>query len=195
MGAPTACQAPPAAGGGHAAAAQHQADRFAACWLSLYASCCWEAALPSLSTFAPWRSKPTLTPATRQEPSPAMHAPAPGGCLACARRAQTWKRGCTTGHGQPPRQRRLTASHQVRGLHNGPCLGRRACHGLAGCRRGHSIMGAHVVVDRGLSWKRGSPLLDILSGFSPPPEPPLPMAGCSGERRPPRTGWWPRPRL
>jgi hypothetical protein len=192
MGAPTACQAPTAGGGGHAAATQPQADRSAACWLRLYASCCWEAALPSRSTFAPWRSTPPLTPATCTEPSSAMHAPAPGACLACARRAQTWKRGCTTGHGQPPRQRRLTAYYQVRGLHNGQCLGRRACHGRAGCRRGQSIMGAHVVVDGGLSWKRGSPLLDRLSGCSPPPKPPLPMAGCSGERRLPRTGWWPR---
>ena len=56
-----------------------------------------------------------------------------------------------------------------------------------------AIMGAPVVVDGGLSWKSGSPLLDRLSGCSPPPEPLLPMAGCSGERRPPRTGGAPIP--
>src|SRR5262245_33780032 len=58
-----------------------------------------------------------------------------------------------------------------------------------------AIMGAPVVVDGGLSWKSGSPLVDRLAGCSPPPEPPpepLPMAGYSGERRPPRTGWWSR---
>jgi hypothetical protein len=44
------------------------------------------------------------------------------------------------------------------------------------------IMGVPVVVDGGLSWKSGSLLLDRLSGVSPPPEPPLPMAGYSEER-------------
>jgi transposase len=37
-------------------------------------------------------------------------------CVAVALRAQTWKLGCTTGHGQQPRERTGTARHQERVL-------------------------------------------------------------------------------
>jgi hypothetical protein len=193
MGNTTSCQAPQAAGGGRAAAPQPQADRSAVCWLRLDARCGWEAALPSRSTCAPGRSTPTLTPATCKEPSPARHAPALGG-------ASPVHSGHSPGRAAAPRamvSRRANGVSQplTRGV--GSTMGKAwnvvPATGLLAADEATDIMGAHVVVDGGLSWRRGSPLLDRLSGVSPPPESPLPMAGCSGERRPPRTGWWPRP--
>jgi transposase len=46
-----------------------------------------------------------------------MYTTAPGLFLAFALREKTWKLGCTTGQGQPPRERRLPARHQARLLH------------------------------------------------------------------------------
>jgi transposase len=58
-----------------------------------------------------------LTTAPRHEQYTARHATEPVLFLAFARRAKTWKLGCTMGHGQPPRERRIPARHQARWLH------------------------------------------------------------------------------
>jgi hypothetical protein len=50
-----------------------------------------------------------MTTATHNEHSTDTHAPAPGLFLAFALRAKTWQRGCTTGHGQKPRDRPMAA--------------------------------------------------------------------------------------
>src|SRR5262249_31978114 len=51
--------------------------------------------------------------ATRNEHYTATHATEPVLCLAFALSAKTWKLGCTTGHGQTPRERSSAARHQV----------------------------------------------------------------------------------
>ena len=54
------------------------------------------------------------TTAPQNEPE---NAPEPVGFLAFELSDQTWQRGCTTGHGQPPRERRIPARPQARWLH------------------------------------------------------------------------------
>jgi transposase len=46
-----------------------------------------------------------------------MHPTEPVLFLAFDLREKTWKLGCTTGHGQPPRERSIPARHQGRWLH------------------------------------------------------------------------------
>jgi transposase len=58
-----------------------------------------------------------MTTATRHEQYTAMHATEPVLFLAFELREKTWKLGCTTGHGQQPRARRIAARHQARWLH------------------------------------------------------------------------------
>jgi hypothetical protein len=58
-----------------------------------------------------------MTTATPNEHSTAMHATEPLLFLAFALREKTWKLGCTTGHGQQPRERSIPARHQERLLH------------------------------------------------------------------------------
>ena len=53
------------------------------------------------------------TTATRHEPDT---TPARVRLMACALREKTWKLGCTTGHGQKPRERAVAARHQARVL-------------------------------------------------------------------------------
>ena len=55
-----------------------------------------------------------MTTATRNEQSTARHAPEPVLFLVFALREKTWKLGCTTGHGQQPRERNIAARHQER---------------------------------------------------------------------------------
>jgi hypothetical protein len=57
------------------------------------------------------------TTATHSEHYTAMHPTEPVLFRAFELREKTWKLGCTTGHGQPPRARRLPARHQARWLH------------------------------------------------------------------------------
>jgi hypothetical protein len=58
-----------------------------------------------------------LTTATRNAQYTAMPATEPVVFLAFALRAQTWKLGCATGHGQQPRARSIPTRHQARVLH------------------------------------------------------------------------------
>src|SRR5215217_6607536 len=57
------------------------------------------------------------TPATHSEHYTAMHPTEPVLFLAFELSEKTWKLGCTTGHGQPPRERSIPARHQARWLH------------------------------------------------------------------------------
>jgi transposase len=58
-----------------------------------------------------------MTTATHNEHYTAMYATEPVLFLAFELSEKTWKLGCTTGHGQPPRERRLPARPQARLLH------------------------------------------------------------------------------
>jgi transposase len=66
-----------------------------------------------------------LTTAPHNEHSTATHAPESGLFLAFALREQTGKLGCTTGYGQPPRERRIAARPQARLLQEGAQATRR----------------------------------------------------------------------
>src|SRR5262245_31682972 len=57
------------------------------------------------------------TTATHSEHYTAMHPTEPVVFLAFELSETTWKLGCTTGHGQPPRERSIPARHQGRLLH------------------------------------------------------------------------------
>src|SRR2546422_1486266 len=57
-----------------------------------------------------------MTTATRNEQYTAMHATEPVLFVAFELREKTWKLGFTTGHGQQPRERTVTARHQERVL-------------------------------------------------------------------------------
>jgi hypothetical protein len=61
-------------------------------------------------TRLPWRRKPMTTTATHHG-----HDTTPERvlCVAFELREKPWQLGCTTGHGQKPRARRLAACHQV----------------------------------------------------------------------------------
>jgi len=122
-----------------------------------------------------------------------MHAPAPGGVSRLCTAGTDLEARLHHGHGS----RRATASHS---LSPGAWAPQWAMPGtsrlprsLLAADRGHSIMGAHVVVDRGLSWKRGSPLLDILSVSRRPRAAAPHGKGCSGERRRHAQGGGPDP--
>jgi transposase len=58
-----------------------------------------------------------MTTATHNEHYTAMYAPEPVLFLAFELSEKTWKLGCTTGHGQQPRERSIAARHQARLLH------------------------------------------------------------------------------
>jgi hypothetical protein len=57
------------------------------------------------------------TTATHSEHYTAMHPTEPVLFLAFELSEKTWKLGFTTGHGQPPRDRSISARHQGRLLH------------------------------------------------------------------------------
>src|SRR6195256_6900284 len=58
---------------------------------------------------SPWRRKPMTTAATHHEQENTTEATL---FVAFELREKTWKRGCTTGHGQKPRERTVTARQQ-----------------------------------------------------------------------------------
>src|SRR5215468_10720727 len=60
-------------------------------------------------TVSPWRRKPMTTAATHNEQSPATAATL---FVAFELSEKTWKLGFTTGHGQKPRERTITARQQ-----------------------------------------------------------------------------------
>jgi transposase len=67
----------------------------------------------TLSTVSPWRRKPITTAATHNEQSNTIAATL---FVAFELSEKTWKLGFTTGHGQKPRERTVTARHQERVL-------------------------------------------------------------------------------
>src|SRR4029450_5596410 len=90
-----------------------RADRYYACWLIPETGRCWYASVPYLETVSPWRRKPMMTTAPRTEHD---HTPAAVLWMACELRDNTWTLGCSLGHGQKPRARRLPAHAQQRWL-------------------------------------------------------------------------------
>src|SRR6266487_350432 len=74
---------------------------------------CWYASFPSLSTVSPWRRKPMTTAAAHNEQENTLEATL---FVAFELSEKTWKLGFTSGHGQKPRERTVTARHQERVL-------------------------------------------------------------------------------
>jgi transposase len=99
-----------------------------------------------------------MTTATRNEQYTAMHATEPVLFLAFELSEKTWKLGCTTGHGQQPRERSIAARHQARLLHE-VAQAKRRCglpetapvvSGYAAGREGfwlHRFLQAHGIIN------------------------------------------------